>query len=116
MAMFGGLFGLILAAVWIFCIMDVVATPADKCRNLPKLIWLFVVILLPEIGSISWILFGRSTIAKAGGQLRQASSPIRTRERSRAVPTNPDDDEEFLARLKARVEEQRRRAPGPDSE
>jgi hypothetical protein len=35
--------------------------------------------------------------------------------RVRTTPTNPDDDEEFLAGLNARAEEQRRRSREADS-
>ena len=43
-------------------------TPEAACRNLPKLAWIFIVLLLPLVGSIAWLVAGRawdrSTIAR----------------------------------------------------
>jgi hypothetical protein len=32
-------------------------------RNLPKIVWLIVVIFLPDIGSIAWLALGRPAFA-----------------------------------------------------
>jgi hypothetical protein len=96
--------------VWVFCIIDVITTPEDEVRNIPKLAWLFIVILLFDVGSIAWLVAGRNwnrrpaDLPYKGNVGRQPNRPSRTR------ATNPDDDEEFLAQLRARAEEQRRRA------
>ncbi|ROO88829.1 phospholipase D-like protein [Actinocorallia herbida] len=96
--LFGG-FGLILLAFWIFCIFDVLTTDAQETRALPKLFWLVIVLLLPDIGSILWVLFGRPR------------PPWELWRRPPAtVASAPDDDEDFLRGLQARVEEQRRKA------
>ena len=105
-----GLGGLIFLAVWIFCFIDVLTTPEASCRNLPKLAWIFIVLLLPGIGSIAWLIAGRDwerTLVKAGAPPRSATGRARG---ARTLPSNPDDDEEFLAGLSKRAEEQRRRA------
>jgi hypothetical protein len=108
MIMFDGFAGLIVLAGWIFCFIDVVTTPQSRCRNLPKLAWVFIVLLFMVVGSIAWLLAGRPWAPKGttgpGGTVR-----VRT------TPTNPDDDEEFLAGLNARAEEQRRRSREADS-
>jgi Phospholipase_D-nuclease N-terminal len=103
MLMFDGVFGLIALGVWIFCIIDAITTPADKVRNLPKVVWVLIVILLTFPGSIVWLVAGRPW-----GPKRAAGGSVRAAPRSR--PTNPDDDVEFLASLQARADEQRRRA------
>jgi hypothetical protein len=93
--LFGG-FSLILLALWIYCIFDVVTTDARDCRNLPKPLWFLTVLVLPDLGSIVWLILGRPRVV-----VRQP----------RTVPVvPPDDDEEFLRKLRERVEEQRRRA------
>jgi hypothetical protein len=100
---FDGALGLIAVGVWIFCIIDVITTPEGDVRNLPKMAWLFIVIILSDIGSIAWLVAGRNW----------NKQPVQKLSRSTARPrraTNPDDDEEFLASLRARAEEQRRRA------
>jgi hypothetical protein len=104
----GGL-GLAVFALWLFCVIDVITTPEHLCRNLPKLAWVFIVILLLDIGAIVWLVAGRPWNAQ------QADVPYRgNRARPPARPgaarSSPDDDEEFLAQLRARAEEQRRQA------
>jgi hypothetical protein len=104
--LFGGALGLVFLGVWIFCIIDVITTPDGKTRNLPKIAWLFIVILLIDIGSIAWLVAGRTW----NGEPRRPFAGTPARPGQRAKATNPDDDEEFLASLRSRAEEQRRRA------
>jgi hypothetical protein len=54
-----GVFGLALLALWVYCILDVIATDDSRVRNLPKLPWLFIVVFVPTIGAIAWLLLGR---------------------------------------------------------
>jgi phospholipase D-like protein len=116
MLLFDGLLGLVFLGLWIFCIIDVITTPESQCRNLPKIAWLLIVILLMDIGSIAWLVAGRNWDGAARAPLTKAPA----RPRGRTGTGNPDDDEEFLASLRTRAEEQRRRAreaqenqPGP---
>jgi hypothetical protein len=51
--------GLAFLALWVWAILDVIATEAERCRNLPKGIWLILVPIIPDIGSIAWLLLGR---------------------------------------------------------
>jgi hypothetical protein len=111
MLLFDGGFALILFAVWIFCIIDVITTPDGATRNLPKMAWLLLVIILVDVGSLAWLVAGRPWNSQ------QANVPYKGNlgRREPAAPqrmngTNPDDDEEFLTRLRDRAEEQRRRA------
>jgi hypothetical protein len=110
MLFFGGGFGLIAIAVWIFCVIDTIVTPAEQCRNLPKLAWVFIVLLFLDIGSIAWLVAGRpwTKVPAARSQARLHGFGAGPAAR-RPVATNPDDDEEFLASLRRRTEEQRRR-------
>jgi Phospholipase_D-nuclease N-terminal len=110
MLFFDGGLAVIAFAVWVFCIIDVITTPDGQCRNLPKLAWLLLVIILVDVGSIAWLVAGRpwtprpADLASKGNARRPGAGPTRFN------GTNPDDDEEFLAGLRARAEEQRRRA------
>ncbi len=54
-----GLASIALLGLWIYAIFDVIATPDGATRSLPKMMWLMVVIFLPDIGSIAWLLLGR---------------------------------------------------------
>lgn len=54
-----GLAGLVTIALWIFCIFDVIAAEESLVRNLPKTLWLMLVIFIPTLGSIAWLALGR---------------------------------------------------------
>ncbi len=119
MLFFDGGLGLMFLALWIFCVIDVITTPESQCRNLPKLAWIFVVIMLLDVGAISWLVAGRPR-GRASADRLLGTDRVTRGERGTAAPAwpanagvrgpNPDDDEEFLAGLRARAEEQRRRA------
>jgi hypothetical protein len=55
----GGVVALLLLGFWIWALLDCIATDAGLCRNLPKGVWLIIVLLLPDIGSLAWLLLGR---------------------------------------------------------
>jgi phospholipase D-like protein len=117
MPIFGG-FGLLLLALWIFCIVDVIVSDENEVRNLPKLVWLMIVLLLPDIGSIVWLVAGRPVRAEAPRRPSQSRFPEYDRP-GRQPAGNPDDDEEFLRRCRERAEQQRQAAkpkPRPDDE
>ncbi|MGI8983142.1 MAG: PLDc N-terminal domain-containing protein [Acidimicrobiales bacterium] len=59
----GGLIGFLLIALWLYCILDVIATDEILMRSLPKMAWLLIVIILPDIGSIAWLALGRPQYA-----------------------------------------------------
>jgi hypothetical protein len=55
----GGVVALLLLGFWIWALLDCISTDAGLCRNLPKGVWLIVVLVLPDIGSLAWLLLGR---------------------------------------------------------
>jgi hypothetical protein len=110
----GGIVGLAVLALWIYCLYNVVTTDESDCRNLSKLIWLLIVLFLPLIGSIIWLVAGRpqhgvARIARTSPDPLGSKFPEYDRP-GRHVAANPDDDEEFLRQVRERAEEQRRRA------
>jgi len=88
-------------ALLAYALVDVIATDAHLIRNLPKLIWVFVVILVPIVGPLSWLALGRPR----GGSLlpgttsRDQTAPTSARRIDPRRPVAPDDDPEFLRRL-----------------
>ena len=54
-----GLVAVALLGFWIWALLDCIATDSALCRNLPKLMWLVLVLILPDIGAIAWLLLGR---------------------------------------------------------
>jgi hypothetical protein len=95
-------------ALWVFCLVGVIGTPADRVRNLPKLAWVLLVALFPLVGSIAWLVAGRPE-----GKARRATTPPPTRAEydrpRRPTAVDPHQDEEFRRRVHERAEEQRRR-------
>jgi len=94
-----GVLGIALFFLWIFCIFDVISSEPELVRNLPKLVWLLIVIIVPDVGSIAWLVLGRPRGA--------ALSP--------GAPVGPEDSPHFLKsideqrRLKAWEDDLRRR-------
>lgn len=98
------LIGLILC---IFCVIDAIQTRDDRVRNLPKIAWIILILLFPLVGSIAWLVAGRPK-----REPRQTWAPPGFPEYDRpgrAASTNPDDDAEFLRKVRERAEEQRRK-------
>ena len=107
-----GVLPLALIVLWIFCIVDVIRFEDGETRHLPKIGWLIVVLLLPDLGSILWLLFGRSYSSKVRGNAprgHMTSYPEYDRP-GRMSAARPDDDEEFLRTIRERAEAQRKLA------
>ncbi len=81
--MFKVLLAILAVGLWIYSIIDVAGSPRQT-RVLPKGLWLLIVILLPVLGLVLWVLFGRP---------RSPRSP------RRRGPRAPDDDPGFLRAL-----------------
>jgi Phospholipase_D-nuclease N-terminal len=115
MPFFGfGAFGLLVLALWIFCLVDVITTEEGACRNLPKPAWLLIVLLLPSVGSIIWLVAGRPQAIGGPREHRPTNRFPEYDRPGRHVAVNPEDDEEFLRRCRERAEAQRRAAKKPD--
>ncbi|HZK52448.1 MAG TPA: PLD nuclease N-terminal domain-containing protein [Actinomycetota bacterium] len=104
----GGLFAFALLALWIYCIVDVIATNEGVIRNLPKLVWLLIVIFVPTIGSIVWLFLGRperAGLAPGDSNFRaEPRGPRLDPSARRALGTMaPDDDPRYLAELDERT-------------
>lgn len=83
------LVGLVALAVafYVYALVDCVLFPRLRVRVLPKIAWVFIVLLFPIIGGVLWFLLGRG----------RRSSRRQVQYRS----VGPDDDPEFLGALKA---------------
>jgi hypothetical protein len=112
MPIFGfGLVGILMLGLWIFCIVDVITTDDADCRHLPKMAWLFVVLILSEIGAVIWLVAGRPQGIVRTQARKQPMSRFPEYDRpGRHIAGNPDDDEEFLRRCRERAEQQRQAA------
>jgi hypothetical protein len=81
--------------LFVYCLFDVIATDRELIRNLPKLAWLAVVIILPLIGSVAWLVLGRPK----GAALLPGTTTLPPR-RGSGRPVAPDDDPEFLRQIR----------------
>ena len=127
MRLFGpGLLGLVVMALWIYCILDVIATENSLVRNLPKGMWLLLVIFLPMIGSVAWLALGRPMYAgwRPGDTTVRPTRPVLGPEdrpdfpRRASLDPPPDDAarlEAWEADLRRREEELRRQNGEDDS-
>ena len=109
----GGVLALVEVVLLVYCVLNVVTTPEAEVRNLPKLLWLLLVVVLPLVGGIAWLVAGRPTTAQRPGGLPYKGNTGRFPEYDRpgrATAQSPDDDEAFLRALRERAEEQRKKA------
>lgn len=119
-----GAMSLLLFAFTFYCLLDVVLTDEHEVRNLPKLVWVLLVVLLWGIGGMVWLLAGRPArqgaapgggaappLRGAGPQRQPGNHPV-GRDRLAPPPVNraprgPDDDPDFLRRLDERLRDER---------
>jgi hypothetical protein len=80
--------------LWIYCIYDVITTDDAIIRHLPKVVWLLIVVLLSDIGSILWLALGRPQV-----WTRQAHDPHRYGSSRLRGPDIPALDEGSLDHL-----------------
>ncbi|MFJ9246185.1 PLD nuclease N-terminal domain-containing protein [Streptomyces sp. NPDC101776] len=80
---------LLVLALWIYAFVDCLNTPEEDVRGMPKLAWVFVILLFGEVlvGPIAWLIAGRPRREPAGAQGAQG----------RWIA--PDDNPEFLKSL-----------------
>ncbi len=82
-----GAVGLFLLALWLYCIIDVIFTDESDVRHLPKLLWLAIVVFIPDIGSIVWLVAGRPQ--KASFRIGEPGN------RPSRAPVGPEDRPNF---------------------
>jgi hypothetical protein len=108
---FDGVAGLAILAVWLYCLLDAITADAASIRNLPKMAWVFIIIVLFEIGAIAWLIAGRPQSSQRSVPYKgNAGIPPEYDRPGRAAAHHPDDDTAFLAQLRARAEAQRKAA------
>ena len=92
---------LVLALV-VYCLIECIQTPSEEVRNLPKWAWIAMIVLLDVIGCLAWLFAGRPKRqpAGAGGAQPQQGLLGGFSGHPRRHAVAPDDDPEFLDRLK----------------
>lgn len=106
----GALFVVELCLV-VYCVLSIITTPDEQVRNLPKLLWLVLVLLFPIVGGVAWLVAGRPQgPARSLPYKGNRGIPPEYDRPGRATAYSPDDDEAFLRSLRERAEQQRRAA------
>jgi hypothetical protein len=55
----GGVVALVAIGCWLWALLECIVTPGSRCRTLPKVVWVLLIVLLPLFGTIGWFAFGR---------------------------------------------------------
>ncbi|WP_149204634.1 PLDc N-terminal domain-containing protein [Actinotalea subterranea] len=90
-------------ALLVFALIDCIQTDSILVRNLPKTMWVFLIILVPVVGPVAWLVAGRPERGATAPRVPWPSTQTAgfpEYERPRA-PKGPDDDPDFLADLRA---------------
>ncbi|MFG3504813.1 PLD nuclease N-terminal domain-containing protein [Streptomyces sp. NPDC047821] len=97
-------------ALTIYAFIDCLNTPEDEAKHLPKVAWIFIILLFWIVGPIVWLAAGKLRHAPAGGR-----TPSEWHRNHRWVA--PDDNPEFLKSLRdeAASAEDRKDAGGRNS-
>ena len=97
---------LLVLALWIYAFIDCLNTPEKEVRDLPKVVWVIIILLFGEVlvGPVAWLVAGRPR--KAAGNGPRPPRGGATAHRFVA----PDDNPEFLKSLKDDEATRQRRA------
>lgn len=80
---------LLTLALTIYAVVDCIQTEEEEVRNLPKLVWVLLVLIFPIAGPAAWFFAGRPS----------SSAPRRGPTHRGGPPRGPDDDPDFLRNL-----------------
>jgi hypothetical protein len=103
-----GLF-LVELVLLVYCVLNIATTPEHEVRNLPRMVWLLLVVVLPLAGGIAWLAAGRP-LGPPQPRPRARAVPSAYDRPGRATAASPDDDVAFLEGLRARADAQREAA------
>jgi hypothetical protein len=74
-------------AFTIFAFIDALLAQEWRVKRLPKIVWLFIIVLISPLGGILWFAIGRERVEGEYSR-RAAARPAKV--------TRPDDDPAFL--------------------
>jgi len=96
-----GLVGFLVLAFWLYCLFDVISAEPELVRNLPKGVWIVLVIVLSDVGGLAWLVLGRPlNTGWVPGQPQYRPPPARgTRPGPVRRPLGPEDSPEFDERI-----------------
>ncbi|GAA2638336.1 PLD nuclease N-terminal domain-containing protein [Paractinoplanes durhamensis] len=130
------LFVLLDLALLVVALIDCLSAEESLIRALPRVPWVFIILLFSPVGAIAWFVAGRPApaVRLSNGTVWRPGSGFPENERPRQRSMAPDDDPEFLrglstsrredeammktweADLRRREDELRRKQGGSDTE
>ena len=87
------LFALLDVALIVIALIDCLSVEEHEIRALPRVVWVFLILLFSPVGPIAWFVAGRPERTNA----RAARGPMAYAHPSAQLP--PDDDPDFLRRM-----------------
>jgi hypothetical protein len=91
----------------IFCFVDAISARDDEVRNLPRWLWIVLIVFLPIVGPVSWLIAGRPMATQPS---RLATEFPEYDRPGRYSAPDPEADAAFLRKVRERAEEQRQKA------
>jgi hypothetical protein len=89
-------------ALLVVALIDCLSAEEFAIRALPRVAWVFIILLFSPIGAIAWFVAGRPAraVRMSNGQLWRPGNGFPEDQRPRrGEPLAPDDDPEFLRGL-----------------
>ena len=96
-----GLFFLIDLVLVVTALISCLSADEGEIQALPRIAWVFIILLFSPVGPIAWFVAGRPprAIRMSNGEKWRPGSGFPEDGRPRARSTAPDDDPEFLRGL-----------------
>ncbi len=98
-----GLLFLVDLALTVVALIDCLSTDEYAMRNLPKVAWVFIILLFSPVGPIAWFVAGRPERSRTTVAVWRPGDGFPESERPRRQA--PDDDRDFL-RSRGRAEDE----------
>ncbi len=93
----------IVVLIWfsllVYALLDCAQTDQTRVRNLPKVVWLMLIVLAPFLGAVLWLVSGRPARGAPGHAAWPRGGTPPTQRSRPPTPRGPDDDLEFLRGL-----------------
>lgn len=101
------LFVLLDLALLVVALIDCLSAEESLIRALPRVPWVFIILLFSPVGAIAWFVAGRPApaVRLSNGTVWRPGSGFPENERPRQRSTAPDDDPEFLKSLASSLRE-----------
>lgn len=99
------LFTVVPLALLIFALIDLITSDSWQVKHLSKVTWVFIIVLLPFIGSIVWLVVGKDR-TRSSGENVSFGDPRRHEEVAQRLSTEAED----LAAIEREIEHHEREA------